>query len=47
MTDAPDSPPDGLLESGNDFDAQKEQVDRWLEEEKQEREERERRQSNP
>ena len=38
MTDTPDSPPDGLLES-DDFDAQKEQVDSWLEEEKQEREE--------
>ena len=45
--DMPDAPADGLLESSDDFDTQKEQVDRWLGKEKEEREEKERRKSNP
>ena len=45
--DMPDAPADDLLESSDDFDTQKEQVDRWLGEEKEEREEKERRKSNP
>lgn len=45
MTDTPNPPPDDALEPGNDFEEQKEQVDSWLESEKEEREEGERRQS--
>jgi len=39
VTDTPNPSPDDALEPGDNFDAQKEQVDRWLEDEKQEREE--------
>lgn len=38
MTDTPNPSPDDALEPGDDFDEQKEQVDRWLEDEKEERE---------
>jgi len=45
VTGAPDPTPDDALEPGDDFGAQKEQVDAWLKEEKEEREEHERRES--
>ena len=40
MTDTPNPPPDDALEPSDDFGAQKEQVDEWLKDEKEEREER-------
>lgn len=46
MTDTSDPTPDDALEPGDDFGAQKEQVDEWLEDEKREREEQEQRESN-